>query len=101
MVVADETGDIVCGVTRSGQPGGSVHAVAARFCGMSRVGHILPLRFVMDTDAAAAANVTRDVAVSKVATLNDTCGNLIQLTQLMRWVVRRFSLRARLQRRSH
>lgn len=26
-----------------------------------------------------------DVTGSKIATLNDTCGNLIQLTQLMRW----------------
>ena len=27
----------------------------------------------------------RDVTASKIAMLNDTCGNLIQLTQLMRW----------------
>jgi predicted enzyme related to lactoylglutathione lyase len=26
-----------------------------------------------------------DVTASKIAMLNDTCGNLIQLTQLMRW----------------
>jgi predicted enzyme related to lactoylglutathione lyase len=26
-----------------------------------------------------------DVTASKIAVLNDTCGNLIQLTQLMRW----------------
>ena len=26
-----------------------------------------------------------DVTASKIATLNDTCGNLIQITQLMRW----------------
>ncbi|MFL5801303.1 MAG: VOC family protein, partial [Roseiflexaceae bacterium] len=26
-----------------------------------------------------------DVTGSKIATLNDTCGNLIQVTQLMRW----------------
>jgi len=26
-----------------------------------------------------------DVTASKIARLNDTCGNLIQLTQLMRW----------------
>ena len=26
-----------------------------------------------------------DVTASKIATLNDTCGNLIQVTQLMRW----------------
>jgi len=26
-----------------------------------------------------------DVTASKIAKLNDTCGNLIQLTQLMRW----------------
>jgi predicted enzyme related to lactoylglutathione lyase len=26
-----------------------------------------------------------DVTASKIATLNDTCGNLIQLTQLKRW----------------
>lgn len=26
-----------------------------------------------------------DVTASKIATVNDTCGNLIQLTQLMRW----------------
>jgi len=27
----------------------------------------------------------KDVTASKIATVNDTCGNLIQLTQLMRW----------------
>jgi len=27
----------------------------------------------------------KDVTASKIAMLNDTCGNLIQLTQLMRW----------------
>ncbi len=27
----------------------------------------------------------KDVTASKIATLNDTCGNLIQLTQLMQW----------------
>ena len=26
-----------------------------------------------------------DVTASQIATLNDTCGNLIQVTQLMRW----------------
>lgn len=26
-----------------------------------------------------------DVTASKIATLNDTCGNLIQLTQMMKW----------------
>ena len=26
-----------------------------------------------------------DATASKIATLNDTCGNLIQVTQLMRW----------------
>jgi len=26
-----------------------------------------------------------DVTASKIATLSDTCGNLIQITQLMRW----------------
>ncbi len=26
-----------------------------------------------------------DVTGSKIAKLNDTCGNLIQVTQLMRW----------------
>jgi predicted enzyme related to lactoylglutathione lyase len=26
-----------------------------------------------------------DVTASKIAVLNDTCGNLIQVTQLMRW----------------
>ena len=26
-----------------------------------------------------------DVTASKIAMLNDTCGNLIQVTQLMRW----------------
>jgi predicted enzyme related to lactoylglutathione lyase len=27
----------------------------------------------------------KDVTASKIAVLNDTCGNLIQITQLMRW----------------
>ena len=26
-----------------------------------------------------------DVTVSRIAMLNDSCGNLIQITQLMRW----------------
>jgi predicted enzyme related to lactoylglutathione lyase len=26
-----------------------------------------------------------DVTASKIAMLNDTCGNLLQVTQLMRW----------------
>jgi uncharacterized glyoxalase superfamily protein PhnB len=37
---------------------------------------------------ASGANFTMpptDVTASKIATLNDTCGNLIQVTQLMRW----------------
>jgi len=37
---------------------------------------------------AAGAEFTappKDVTASKIATLNDSCGNLIQLTQLMRW----------------
>jgi hypothetical protein len=29
--------------------------------------------------------VKMDVTGSKIARLNDTCGNLIQVTQLMRW----------------
>jgi urocanate hydratase len=45
------------------------------------IGHILPSRSVIVADAAAPANVTG----SRIATLNDTCGNLIQVTQLMRW----------------
>jgi predicted enzyme related to lactoylglutathione lyase len=27
----------------------------------------------------------KDVTASKIATLNDTCGNLVQLTQLLQW----------------
>ena len=27
----------------------------------------------------------KDVTASKIAMLNDTCGNLVQITQLMRW----------------
>jgi predicted enzyme related to lactoylglutathione lyase len=37
---------------------------------------------------ARGANFTlppKDVTGSKIATLNDTCGNLDQITQLMRW----------------
>ena len=37
---------------------------------------------------ARGANFTlppKDVTGSKIAMLNDTCGNLIQVTQLMRW----------------
>ena len=37
---------------------------------------------------AAGAEFTmppKDVTASKIAMLNDTCGNLIQVTQLMRW----------------
>ncbi|HWF12056.1 MAG TPA: VOC family protein [Bryobacteraceae bacterium] len=37
---------------------------------------------------ACGANFTmppKDVTASKIALLDDTCGNLIQITQLMRW----------------
>jgi len=37
---------------------------------------------------ARGANFTlppKDVTGSKIAMLNDTCGNLVQITQLMRW----------------
>ncbi|MGA2570917.1 MAG: VOC family protein [Terracidiphilus sp.] len=34
---------------------------------------------------ATFAMLPADVTASKIAMLNDTCGNLIQLTQLMRW----------------
>jgi predicted enzyme related to lactoylglutathione lyase len=37
---------------------------------------------------ASGANFTMpptDVTASKIAMLNDTCGNLVQVTQLMRW----------------
>jgi predicted enzyme related to lactoylglutathione lyase len=41
-----------------------------------------------DRMKAGGADFTKpptDVTASKIAVLNDTCGNLIQLTQLMRW----------------
>ena len=41
-----------------------------------------------DRMKASGADFTKppsDVTASKIATVNDTCGNLIQITQLMRW----------------
>ncbi len=39
----------------------------------------------MKTSGAEFTMPPKDVTASKIAMLNDTCGNLIQLTQLMRW----------------
>ena len=39
----------------------------------------------MKARGAAFTIPPRDVTGSKIAMLNDTCGNLIQVTQLMRW----------------
>jgi len=39
----------------------------------------------MKAGGAAFTMPPTDVTASKIAMLNDTCGNLIQLTQLMRW----------------
>jgi predicted enzyme related to lactoylglutathione lyase len=39
----------------------------------------------MKTRGAEFAMPPTDVTASKIAVVNDTCGNLIQLTQLMRW----------------
>ena len=39
----------------------------------------------MQERGAAFTMPPTDVTASKIAMLNDTCGNLIQLTQLMRW----------------
>ena len=39
----------------------------------------------MKARGAAFTQPPTDVTGSKIARLNDTCGNLIQITQLMRW----------------
>jgi predicted enzyme related to lactoylglutathione lyase len=39
----------------------------------------------MKASGAAFTMPPKDVTASKIAMVNDTCGNLIQLTQLMRW----------------
>jgi predicted enzyme related to lactoylglutathione lyase len=39
----------------------------------------------MKAHGAAFTMPPTDVTASKIAMVNDTCGNLIQLTQLMRW----------------
>jgi len=39
----------------------------------------------MKARGAAFTMPPKDVTGSKIALVNDTCGNLIQLTQLMRW----------------
>ena len=39
----------------------------------------------MQTGGAEFTMPPTDVTASKIALLNDTCGNLIQITQLMRW----------------
>lgn len=39
----------------------------------------------MNARGAAFTMPPTDVTGSKIAKLNDTCGNLIQITQLMRW----------------
>ncbi len=39
----------------------------------------------MKTRGATFTMPPTDVTASKIAVLNDTCGNLIQVTQLMRW----------------
>jgi predicted enzyme related to lactoylglutathione lyase len=61
---------------------------------MSQQGQPAAMFFTEDVQAdyermkARGANFTlppKDVTGSKIAMLNDTCGNLIQITQLMRW----------------
>jgi predicted enzyme related to lactoylglutathione lyase len=39
----------------------------------------------MKADGAEFAMPPTDVTASKIAKVNDTCGNLIQITQLMKW----------------
>jgi predicted enzyme related to lactoylglutathione lyase len=39
----------------------------------------------MKARGAEFGTAPTDVTASKIATLNDTCGNLIQITQLQRW----------------
>jgi len=39
----------------------------------------------MKTHGAEFTAPPTDVTASKIATVNDTCGNLLQLTQLMKW----------------
>jgi len=39
----------------------------------------------MKTRGAAFTTPPKDVTGSKIATVNDTCGNLIQVTELVRW----------------
>jgi predicted enzyme related to lactoylglutathione lyase len=39
----------------------------------------------MKARGAEFTMLPKDVTASKIAMLNDTCGNLIQLTQLMPW----------------
>jgi len=39
----------------------------------------------MKTNGAQFTMPPTDVTASKIAMLNDTCGNLVQLTQLMHW----------------
>jgi predicted enzyme related to lactoylglutathione lyase len=39
----------------------------------------------MKTRGAEFTMPPKDVTASKIAMLNDTCGNLIQITQLMQW----------------
>jgi hypothetical protein len=55
------------------------------FCGIYARRSHSPVALRHGTDAAAAANVTPRGEPMKIATLNDTCGNLMQVTQLMRW----------------
>jgi hypothetical protein len=37
------------------------------------------------SDGVFAEHTPTDVTASKIAMLKDTCGNLIQVVQLMRW----------------
>ena len=39
----------------------------------------------MKARGAAFTMQPKDVTASKIAQLNDTCGNIIQITQLVRW----------------
>ena len=39
----------------------------------------------MKSNGAEFTMPPKDVTASKIAMVNDTCGNLIQITQLMRW----------------
>jgi len=63
---------------------GSWRRVSSVFRSRRGLGHTSP-PLLQELESLLAERQVTDVTGSKIAMVNDTCGNIIQVTQLMRW----------------